>query len=182
MAETAFILIVEKDASRAEAMVKGLSEQGHVCLIVPSGSEALDSIRVRQPDVIVADESLLDNGNNSLLRQTRNLAPQAEIVLLADGNRKPRGDSTIGDAVRVYRRIPRQMNADEARAIIFAAADQATRNRHRRALQEQVERRFEFEGIITGNPQMERIINMIRRVADSKLTVLILGPSGSGKE
>jgi len=182
VAETAFILIVEKDALRAEAMVKDLSEQGHVCLVVPSGSEALDSIRVRQPDVIVADESLFDKGNDNLLRQARRLAPQAEIILVTDGARRPPDDSTTEDAVRVYRRIPRQMNADDARATIFAAADQATRNRHRRALQEQVERRFEFEGIVTGNPQMERIINMIRRVADSKLTVLILGPSGSGKE
>lgn len=182
MAETAFILIVEQDPSRAEAMVAGLNQQGHICLVVPSGTEALDSIRVRQPDVIVAEESLLDNGSEGLLRQARRLAPQAEIVLIVAGDRKPRRESADDDTVRVYQRIPHQMNTDDARAIIFAAADQATRNRHRRVLQEQVERRFEFEGIVTGNAQMERIINMIRRVADSKLTVLILGPSGSGKE
>ncbi|MCL2330730.1 MAG: sigma-54 dependent transcriptional regulator, partial [Phycisphaerae bacterium] len=38
------------------------------------------------------------------------------------------------------------------------------------------------EGIVTCNPQMLRIIHMIKRIADSKLTVLVLGESGTGKE
>jgi len=137
---------------------------------------------VRQPDVIVADESLLDNGSAGLLRQARRLAPQAEIVLITSDDEKRRGGSAADEALRVFRRIPRQTAVEETRAVIATAAEQATRTRHRRALEEQAERRFEFEGIVTGNPQMERIIKMIRRVADSKLTVLILGASGTGKE
>ncbi len=182
LAETAFILIVEGDPSRAEAMAEGLREQGHVCLVIQSGPEALESINVRQPDVIVADELLLGNGSSGLLRQARRLAPQAEIVLISGDEDKPREGAVVDEGLRLFRRISRQAPPDEARAVIATAAEQATRNRHQRALQEQAERRFEFEGIVTANPQMERIINMIRRVADSKLTVLILGASGTGKE
>jgi len=182
LAETAFILIVEGDPSRAEAMAEGLREQGHVCLVIQSGPEALESINVRQPDVIVADELLLGNGSSGLLRQARRLAPQAEIVLISGDEDKPREGAAVDEGLRLFRRISRQAPPDEARAVIATAAEQATRNRHQRALQEQAERRFEFEGIVTANPQMERIINMIRRVADSKLTVLILGASGTGKE
>ena len=138
MAETAFILIVEDDPSRAEDMAKGLREQGHVCLVIQSGPEAIESISVRQPDVIVAEELLLGNGSSGLLRQARRLAPQAEIVLIAEDADPRHGAITTDESLRLFRRIPREAPADQMRAVIATAAEQATRNRHQRVLQEQV--------------------------------------------
>ena len=185
MGDTAFILIVEDETQHAEALIEGLREEGHACRIAQSRDEALDSIRAQRPDVILADEGLDAGGNGaSLLEEAKRLAPDAEIILLTGSGvtkmARPAGDG--GDLLKVFETLAKPVAPADVRRAVSTAAEQAKRNRQRRALREQAEQRIEFEGIITASPQMKRVIKMLQRVADSKLTVLILGESGTGKE
>ncbi|HOW71388.1 MAG TPA: sigma-54 dependent transcriptional regulator [Phycisphaerae bacterium] len=184
MGETAFILIVEDDGGHAEALANGLREQGHACRVVQSAAEALESLHSRQPDVILAEKQLLQaEGNGSVLRESERLAPDAEIILMAPEEEAhvPGGEIHEGQN-RVFQVVAKPVSFEDIQGVIHRAAELAKRHRADRALKEQAERRFEFEGIVTGNGHMMRIIRMIQRVANSKLTVLILGESGTGKE
>jgi len=185
MGDTAFILIIEDETQDAAALMDGLRAEGHACRIVQSREEALDSIRARRPDVIVADEALDAGGNGvGLLKEAKRLAPDAEIILMTAARTEPltRPGQPSRAEVQVFSRLVKPVEPDDARKVVSTAAELAKRNRQRRALRERAERRFEFEGMITANPQMKRVIKLLRRVADSKLTVLILGESGTGKE
>ncbi|HPA47667.1 MAG TPA: sigma 54-interacting transcriptional regulator [bacterium] len=51
-----------------------------------------------------------------------------------------------------------------------------------RALEQEVSGRFSFENIIGKSQAMVRIFDMVRHLADTDSTVLIQGPSGTGKE
>ncbi|HOE11189.1 MAG TPA: sigma 54-interacting transcriptional regulator [bacterium] len=51
-----------------------------------------------------------------------------------------------------------------------------------RALEQEVSGRFAFENIIGKSQAMVRIFDMVRHLADTDSTVLIQGPSGTGKE
>ena len=82
----------------------------------------------------------------------------------------------------IFAAISKPATIDKLRSVIAEAADKAKQNRANRALKEQAERRYEFEGIVTGNEHMMRLTRTIERVANSKLTVLVLGESGTGKE
>lgn len=185
MSETAFVLIVDPATESAEALADGLRQEGHACRVVHSGEEALESIRARRPDVIVMDETLGVAGDGAgPLAQAGSLAPEAEIILLTDDTDELESRRRIRSAngPRVFACLPRVIKVEEIRKRVSAAAEQAMRARQRRALREQADRRFEFEGIVTANPQMQRVIKTLKKVADSKLTVLILGESGTGKE
>jgi two-component system response regulator HydG len=181
VAETAFILIVDPNIAQAEVLMDYLRQEGHACRSVQTPDEAIDSLSARRPDVIVADETMIHDGHGEdLLTQLRQLAPDVEIVIVGDGEDEHGLDSAKG--ISIFKRLARPVDVEELGDQITAAADQATANRHRRVLQEQADRRFEFEGIITANEQMERIIKLMQRVANSKLTVLVLGDSGTGKD
>ena len=182
--ETAFILIVEEDREHAEAVAEGLRKEGHACRAVETVAEAVESLHTRQPDVILADHELADPATGTdLLAESARLAPDGEVVLMTT-------DPDVARTLRIKREGPgrifelltKPVTLDDIRTAIAGAAKQAKRNRASRAFKEQAERRFEFEGLVTGNDHMMRIIRMVRRVADSKLTVLILGESGTGKE
>lgn len=183
MSDAAFVLIIENEPEHAESLAAGLREQGHACRVVASLEDALESIRARRPDVILADGNLAgaDNGAR-LIRESNRLAPESEIVLMT-----PEGDTALtpgraGSGLRVFDYLRKPVNIDDARVVVARAAEQARGNLEARMLREQAERRMEFEGLVTANENMMRILRRVKRVADSKLTVLILGESGTGKE
>ncbi|MBI4579874.1 MAG: sigma-54-dependent Fis family transcriptional regulator, partial [Planctomycetes bacterium] len=185
MSETSFILIVENDARHAEALENKLRPVYRACRVAASRQEALDSLRTRRPDVIVIDD-LAENGDpnaDRLVEETSRTAPDAQIVLLTPSADRASGvKARYGPSVSVLTYDDKPVDLDRLGELVATAVRQARRNRESRALAEQSERATEFEGIITVNPVMLRIVNMVRRVADSKLTVLILGESGTGKE
>jgi two-component system response regulator HydG len=181
MSETAFILIVDNDSPQAEELAEGLRRQAHACRVVHDAAEALESLHSRQPDVILADEDLAARVDGAdLVAEAGRLAPDAEIVLVTgDHSQAP----AAADRHRhVFAAVPKPTSLEDLRQIIARAAEKAKQSRASRALKEQADRRFEFEGLVTGNEHMMRIIRMLQRVANSKLTVLILGESGTGKE
>ncbi len=55
MLDPAFILIVEDERSHGEALKEGLERTGHVCHLVESGDEALESLRQKIPHVVITD-------------------------------------------------------------------------------------------------------------------------------
>ena len=186
MSETSFILIVEKDPRHAELLAERLRPEYRAWRVATSREEAMDSLRTRQPDVILIDD-MAENGDDlnadRLLEQTRRAAPDAQIVLMTpDSRRADNIKAEFGASVSVVTYDRKPVDLDRVGDSIAQAVRLARRNRESRALAEQSERAVEFDGMITANPQMMRIINMIRRIADSKLTVLILGESGTGKE
>jgi len=185
MSETAFILIVESDPGQAEVLAGRLRPEYRACRVAASREEAIDSLKTRQPDVIVMDDDTDIDGTSpvQVLRETQRLAPDAQIVLMSsDADRARELALQNGPRVGVLTYEAKPVDLDRLGEMVARAVRQARRNREARALAEQSERAVEFDGIITANPQMLRIIHMIQRIADSKLTVLVLGESGTGKE
>src|SRR5690606_6062649 len=60
--------------------------------------------------------------------------------------------------------------------------ERVAERRETRLLREQVAGTYRFESLVGKSPAMQRVFDVIRKVADSDLTVLIRGPSGTGKE
>lgn len=84
MGEPAFVLIVENEPEHAETLAAGLREQGHACRVVTSLEDALESVRTRRPDVIIADAEMAGSSNGArLIRESNRLAPETEIVLMS---------------------------------------------------------------------------------------------------
>jgi PAS domain S-box-containing protein len=53
---------------------------------------------------------------------------------------------------------------------------------HVEAMRRQLDGRYQFEDIVSRNAEMHRIFQILPQVAESKSTILITGPSGTGKE
>ncbi len=72
--------------------------------------------------------------------------------------------------------------ADHAALALDNARDRARLEQENTELREAVQQRARFDNIIGRSPQMQRVFELIRTVADSDLPALILGESGTGKE
>ena len=85
--------------------------------------------------------------------------------------RQPVSDSSgerMGDLI-VYRDVSRELEIDRMKAEV-------------RRLRSELETTYAFSGIIGSSPGMRKVGELMRRVVDSDVSVLVTGDSGTGKE
>src|SRR6185295_13098745 len=78
--------------------------------------------------------------------------------------------------------LPKPFDNDELRLVVRRVMETALLKRDHRRLLEQVQSTYRFEQIVGRSPGMQRIFAMVDKVADTDVTVLIRGDSGTGKE
>ena len=70
----------------------------------------------------------------------------------------------------------------ELRAIVDKAAERLRLARANRELRRQLDEKFGFEGVVGNSPRMHEVLKLLKAVAPTDATVLILGENGTGKE
>ena len=182
MSDTAFILIVEDEQSHGEAVKEGLEREGHACHLVDSGQAAVASLRQRIPHVIVSDYRLGGDMNGiELLKRAREISAWTQgILITAHGDEQLARDAFIDAGVFDYLKKP--LDLDAVRDRVNSAARQAMILRENYRMREQLGEADSFQGIIAASGPMKSALDRVRRLAKTKLTVLIYGESGTGKE
>lgn len=182
MAQTAFILILPSDEAKGRRLHDLLRQKhGHSCRVVTTLDDALSSIRARVPDVVVA-VTPIDGQETAgpLAELLDNLAPEATLLALGDDGSPP----ALRPRRIHYQPLENPVDDTELVGPIGAAASAAVARRDDRLLKQSVESTTieAFEGIVGASPQMLKIVERIRKAARNKLTVLILGETGTGKD
>ena len=183
MSQSAFVLILDPEARTGDALRDLLrDERGFPCRLVESSELAIESLEQRTPDVVVIRPRVGSDSNDGialLLAEIKRHASDASVVFVGEppisASRKPASISTLP--------------VDEENAKIADKVEQvaakAVARREDRLLKESLERHpYEvFDGIVGESPAIRRIIDRIKKVANKgKLTVLILGETGTGKD
>jgi DNA-binding NtrC family response regulator len=182
MSDTAFILIVEDERPHGEALKEGLERAGHACHLVESGREAETSMQRKPPHVVVTDYRLGgDMTGMDLLKLARRLSPWTQgILITAHGDERLARDAIIDGGAFDY--LTKPLDLDAVRAAVQRAARHAMTLRENLHMREQLDQAHAFGGIIAASGAMRAALDRARRLANTKLTVLIYGESGTGKE
>ncbi len=185
--QTAFVLVVEDEEAHGEAIAEGLRRAGHACHVVATAQEAIDSIRKRPPDVVVTDYRLAgDEGPTGLdiLREAKKVSPESEVILItAYGNEQLAREALGGDGqTRAFDYLTKPVDLEDVRQIVNRAAARAIANREARRLTERLREAVHFDNIVAGSPVMHRVLRIVRQIAPTKITALIFGETGTGKE
>ncbi len=179
MPASAFILIVSADDAKAQQLRDVLREKHRQrCGVAGTLDEALDSIRRRSPDLVVTDMRVGDSEAVAPLGALLDsLAPDATLIAVGEPVDKP----VLAHIELVT--LPINTEFDQLLQKTVEAAARAVDRRQSRLFAESFDTAIEvFEGIVGSTPQIRRIVERIRKAARNKLTVLILGETGTGKE
>lgn len=179
MAQTAFVLVVTDDEAAGQRLRELLRERhGHVGSVVTSLAAALDSIRARAPDVVVARPRVGPDSTPGPLAELLDRSARDATLLVVGGDELPTARRIKVAAVAATDDIEALAQA------VSTAARKAVARREDRLLQESIagQRVDAFEGIVGVSPAIRRIIERIKKAARNKLTVLILGETGTGKD
>ena len=177
------ILIVDDEHTLRESCASVLRQEGYDVTVSGRGQEALDLLKRRAFDIVLADLYLPQVGGLALLRAA--LATNRDtIVIVMTGN--PSVDSSV-EALRqgAFDYLPKPFSATHLQVLIGRAVHTLLVARETRDQQAELERRHVHSDKITllgTAPAFRRAIELARKVAPTDASVFITGESGSGKE
>jgi nitrogen regulation protein NR(I) len=174
------VIVIDDDETVRDVLTSFLSEKGHEVTAFSNGQEGLESLLSESFDVALVDLVMPGIGGMDILRElsSRNLKIPV-IVITAYG--------TIQNAVEsmklgAFDYITKPFNLDEILIVIERALNLRRLERENLLLKRQLRQRYNFSGLIGDSIKMQRVYELIEKVADSDTTILITGESGTGKE
>ncbi len=173
--------MVDDERDHADGIVEALGRLPVKALAVYTGEHAVEVLRSQQVDVVVTDLKLEGQVDGlDVLREARHNSHSTEVILIT-------AYATIDNCKEAIRQgafdyLVKPLDVDQLRTLVEQAVRKAAAARARRAEVEQEQDSFFFEGIRGVSPAMQGVFEVVRRVAPTNISVLIEGPSGTGKE
>ncbi len=176
---TARILVVDDELVICKSCEKIFRRAGHEVAYATSGRQALEMLHGSEFDVIFTDLKMMDVGGMEVLRTVREQYPTTVVVVIT-------GYATIASAVETMRSgafdyLPKPFTASELMAVLDRAL---AKRRLVQIVSDEHESTEEagFAGLIGRSEKMQEVYRLIRKVAPTDATVLIVGESGTGKD
>src|SRR5258706_4270614 len=164
---TGRILVVDDERAIGIAIQRLLGARGHEVDAVLSGKEALAGLAEHAYHLVITDLSLQDVSGMDVLRWVREHAPETAVVMItAYGSEKVAVEAMKLGAADY---IPKPFDNDELELVVDRVIEGLTLRRELRLLQEQVVDSYRFENIIGKSVAMQRVFDVIRKVADTDL-------------
>ena len=165
------VLIVDDDPGLLRLLSLRLESAGYDVETASSGSDALQRVAANRPDLVISDLRMDGMDGLALLDQLGRRAPGLPVLMIT-------AHGTIPDAVSATQHgafgfLTKPIDKDELMGQVQRAVAMSANASEADTWRDQ---------IITRSPVMEELLTQARRVAETPAGVLVLGPSGSGKE
>jgi DNA-binding NtrC family response regulator len=176
----ASILIIEDDRAQREALQEILEHEGYEVETAPDGETGLRRAGETAFDLVLTDLALPGVDGLEILKYLVRHKPQTLCIIVT-------GYATVKSSVDAMRQgaydyLPKPVDPQELRLVVRRALEHRALQEENRHLKQQLIKRFGFANIIGVSESITKVFDLIRKVADTDATVLILGESGTGKE
>ncbi len=173
------ILVIDDDKIILDSLCEFLSLEGFRTSGAGTVKDALARLEEENYCLVLTDVNLPDGDGLELLGIIKRNYPQTVVVVIT-------GYGTIDSAVKAiksgaYDYLTKPIIDDELRLAVERAITQQSLISENESLRFQLQRKHRLENIISHNYKMAKIFDLVEAVADSKTTILMAGPSGTGK-
>jgi DNA-binding NtrC family response regulator len=173
------VLIVDDD----EDLRAGLSEiaklEGLETIMAGTLKEARERLAESPVDVALIDLALPDGEGIELLQELRDI-PGTDVVIVS-------GVATVDSAIAALRLgaldfLTKPIDMPRLKSVLANAMRVRSLKEHVGSLRDELRKFGRFGRMIGNSPQMNKVYDLIAKVAPTSATVLITGESGTGKE
>ncbi|MDR2414881.1 MAG: sigma-54 dependent transcriptional regulator [Odoribacteraceae bacterium] len=171
------ILVIDDEKSIRASMQEILQFEGHEVIVAEDGIQGLALVKSKHPDVIFCDIKMPRVEGIEVLERVKELSPLTPVIMIT-------GHGTIETAIESIRKgaydfIEKPLDLNRLLVTIRNATDKQRLIEETRTLRNKVGKRYEMIG---NSAAMQRVRDLIEKVATADARVLVTGPSGSGKE
>jgi DNA-binding NtrC family response regulator len=173
------ILIVDDELIMRESLAGWLERDGHLVQTSPSGEDALEKLKETRFDILLVDIKMEGMSGLDVLRHMKESDPDVAVVMITAYGSIPTAIEAMKNGAYDYMLKP--FDPNELGVLIEKIVRYQNQAREMQFLREEVKARTRFESMIAQSKPMQKVFDLICDVAPMDSTVLITGPTGTGK-
>ncbi len=174
------ILIVDDEANARTALANLLAEDGYATETAADGFKALPKLDEQHPDVLLTDLRMPGMDGLQLIQRARERDPDIEVIVMTAHGAVDTAVAAMQLGAASY--LTKPIDISELTIVIQRAVERRRLRREATQLRERLASRDSLDNVVGSSPGMKALSELIRQVAPSRASVLIVGESGTGKE
>lgn len=175
------ILIIDDEKDIRQLLSKTMSLEGYEVFSAENAKAGLQKLRDTEIHVVLCDIKLPDANGVQLTEEIKSISPETEVICLT-------AHGTIHDGIKAMKNgaFDYLIKGDDNNKIIplaSKAAEKAMLQYRISSLEKKAKQKaVNFDSIIGKSDTIKNAINLAKQVANTDATVLLTGPTGTGKE
>jgi len=174
------VLIVDDEENFRHMLSVILVKEGYEVETASNGDEALQKVMASPFDQVLCDIRMPRMDGLEFLKEMRKKGAEVITIMMS-------AYGTVDIAIEAmklgaYDYISKPFKPDEIILTLRKAEEREQLRRENQLLRKEIAREYSFENIVSKNEKMQKIFDVIKKVAQYRSTVLITGESGTGKE
>ncbi len=174
------LLIIDDDPAHLKVVAAALERKGYDITTAPDGQSGIDELGNSLFDLVLTDLMMPGVDGMGVLNHVVEHCPDTICIILT-------GHATIKGAVEAVKigafdYITKPVTASELWVNVEKALKFKNLKEENVRLKRQLKKKYSHKNIIGTSEAIQKIFLLIEKVADTDSTVLINGPSGTGKE
>ncbi len=174
------LLVVDDDLSVRQFLTIMLERAGHEVMAAASGMDAFQLMERHEFHLVITDMKMPKVSGMDVLRHVKTVSPDTAVIVIT-------AYATTDSAVEAMKQgafdyVIKPFKIDELKLVVSKALEQRRLTQENVLLRKQLKATGRYQNIIGGSAAMRRIFELIDRVKDTHINVLLTGESGTGKE
>lgn len=174
------ILVIDDDTSLRRVLEYNLQEAGYAVATASSGEEGVALLDEVSPALVITDMKMPGMDGLQVLKAVKERSPETLVIMItAFGTVDIAVEAMKGGA---YDYITKPFNRDELRLTVAKALQFSGLAHENKRLRSVLADRADFRSMVGSSAAMEKVFQVVAKVADTEASVMITGESGTGKE
>ncbi len=174
------LLIIDDEKNIREGLAANFELEDYNVKTAATGEEGLALIEKGDIDLVITDLRMPGISGEQVLAKVSSETPGIPVIILT-------GHGSIDSAVDAMRHgaydfLTKPLNLDQLSLIVKRALEGREMSLQHQQLKKELESSNALRGMIGTSPAMQKVQELIKKVANTRANVLITGESGVGKE
>jgi DNA-binding NtrC family response regulator len=177
---TVSLVAIDDDPKSLDLVMVALKQQGLEIHTATDAATGLDLVLLKRPHIVLLDLLMPKMSGMEVLERIVEAAPETDVILITGHYSTESAVAAIQKGASDYWTKPVPVSLLRQR--IGKLVEQARQHHLALQLDGELLKAHQFEGIVGRSPLLLQVLVRIRRVAPHFRTVLVTGPTGTGKE